>query len=224
VRMVFMYGGGNDGGEAGWPSQMAGEGHVFMERPADATGDDPGRDAERLMKIASGEPVHLVGVSYGGIAAVLAAQQAPSRVRSLTLFEPTCADLAREASSVVSFRRSLEFVVRQRSDPGVSDSAFLAAFQAALGEAAPGAADDESTRALARRLRATPMPWEITLPRTRFRVPTLVVTGGWSDFFEDIAAALVRAGAVHRILPGHGHWVPGHPEAAVTLREFAAST
>jgi pimeloyl-ACP methyl ester carboxylesterase len=222
VRLVFMYGGGNDGGEAGWPSEMAGRGHIFLERPADAAGDDPRRDAERLIKIANDEPVHLVAVSYGGIAAVLAAHQAPSQVRSLTLFEPTCADLAREATSVLSFRRSLEFVVRQRSDPGVSDSTFLAAFQAALGEAAPGAADD-TTGALAKRLRATPMPWEITLPRARFQVPTLVVTGGWSEFFEDIASALVRAGAVHRILSGHGHWVPGHPEAAATVREFAAS-
>jgi hypothetical protein len=154
---------------------------------------------------------------------VLAAHRAPSQVRSLTLFEPTRADLARESASVLSFRRSLEFVVRQRSDPGVSDGAIFAAFVAALGTNAPVAADDEQASAIGKRLRATPMPWEITLPRARFRVPTLVVTGGWSDFFEDIACALVRAGAVHRILSGHGHWVPGHPEAAALLRDFAAS-
>jgi pimeloyl-ACP methyl ester carboxylesterase len=218
-----MYGGGNDGGETGWPTEMAGEGRIFLERPADAAGDDPRRDAERLVRIAHDEPIHLVGVSYGGIASVLAAQRAPSQVRSLTLFEPTCADLAREATSVLSFRRALEPVVRHRSDPGVSDSEFLAAFQAALGEAAPGAADDDAARALAKRLRATPMPWEISLPRERFQVPTLVVTGGWSDFFEDIACALVRMGAAHRVLSGHGHWVPGHPEAAATLLEFTAS-
>jgi pimeloyl-ACP methyl ester carboxylesterase len=223
VRMVFMYGGGNDGGALGWPPEMAGEGRIFLERPADAASDDPSVDAERLARIADGDPVHLVAVSYGGIAAVLAAHQTPSHVQSLTLFEPTCADLAREADSVVSFKRSLEFVVRHRSSPDVSDSDFLTALQEALGEAAPSAGSDDATRDLAKRLRATPMPWEITLPRTHLPVPTLVVTGGWSDFFEDIAAALVRAGAVHRILSGHGHWVPGHPQAAATLREFAAS-
>jgi pimeloyl-ACP methyl ester carboxylesterase len=65
VRLVFMYGGAGDG-ETAWPPEMAGEGHIFLERLADAAGDEPRRDADRLIRIANGEPVHVVGVSYGG--------------------------------------------------------------------------------------------------------------------------------------------------------------
>src|SRR4051812_29791747 len=39
--------------------------------------------------IASADaPVHLVGHSYGGVLAMLAAREAPARVRSLALYEP----------------------------------------------------------------------------------------------------------------------------------------
>jgi pimeloyl-ACP methyl ester carboxylesterase len=36
----------------------------------------------------AGAPVHLVGHSYGGVLAMLAAREAPTRVRSLALYEP----------------------------------------------------------------------------------------------------------------------------------------
>ena len=214
-----MYGAGTDG-RAGWPAAMAGQGCTFMVRLGDAVGDDPNRDSERLVQVAQDGPVHLVAVSYGGIAALLAAQQVPSRVRSLTLFEPTCPDLAPRAASVRSFRRSLEPLMRHRNDPSVTDAAFFRDFAAVTGTPTPQ--DLTELQTLARRLRATPPPWEIDIPRGKLLVPTLVVTGGWSDFFEDIADALVAEGAEHQVLSGHGHWVPDHPEAAQALHEFTA--
>jgi len=214
VRRVFMYGGGDDG-QRGWPPEMVSDGCVFLERMSGSAGDEPLRDADRLTRLVKQGPVHMVAQSYGGIAAVLAAQRLPELVRSLTLFEPSCADLARESSPVRSFRRSLGPVTRRRDDPTFSDSAYMTAFSEALGEASPSRADDDP--ALVARLRATPPPWEIAIPRGRLRVPTLVVTGGWSEYFEVIARALVDEGADHRILTGYGHGVVNHPEAAANL-------
>jgi pimeloyl-ACP methyl ester carboxylesterase len=216
VQLLFMYGGGDD--VSSWPSQLSGDGCTFMARDPSFTGDDPERDAARLVRATATEPVHLVGWSYGGIAALLAAQRAPSRIRSLTLFEPSCADLADTTASTRAFRDSLEPVWRRHSDPGFSDADFLAGFASATGSPLPDNID--ARRALARRLRATAPPWETTIPRERLRVPTLVLTGGWADYFEDIAAALVALGAEHGVLTGCGHDVPFHPEAAAALRSF----
>jgi pimeloyl-ACP methyl ester carboxylesterase len=174
MRLVFMYGGGNNGGEVGWPPEMAGEGRIFLKRLADSVGDDPKRDSDRLVELAQDAPVHLVGVSYGGIAAVLAAQRVPSEVRSLTLFEPTLPHLAPEAASVRALRRSLEPLLSQRNDPRVTDSAFFNTFAAATETPTPSDPDDAQT--FAKRLRATPLPWEVAMPCGQLSVPTLVVT------------------------------------------------
>lgn len=42
----------------------------------------------RAVLTSAGAPVHLVGHSYGGVLAMLAAQETPERVRSLALYEP----------------------------------------------------------------------------------------------------------------------------------------
>src|SRR5438270_12284733 len=47
------------------------------------------QDAERVRgMLAEGGPMHLVGHSYGGLVALIAALGAPEKVRSLALFEP----------------------------------------------------------------------------------------------------------------------------------------
>jgi pimeloyl-ACP methyl ester carboxylesterase len=207
--------GAGDDGPAAWPTALATPGAVFLRRVPGAAGDSPHRDAERLLRLAADDPVHLTAWSYGGLAALLAAHAEPDRVRSLVLLEPSCADLARDAPSVVAFRRGLEPAYRVRGD-----AAFLDAFAAATESPLPD--DPDARTALAERLRATPPPWAVALPRAPLPVPTLVVTGGWAAYFEEIAAALVGLGAQHRVLPGHGHAVPHHPDAPALLRAFAA--
>ena len=70
-------------------------------------------DVEHVVALLEslGEPAHLVGHSYGAFVALLAARAAPTRVRSLVLFEPVAfglldrvedADAARELESVGS--------------------------------------------------------------------------------------------------------------------------
>ena len=221
VQLVFMYGAGRDG-RGGWPPAFAASGDhcTFMKRLPHHLGDDPLVDCERLSSIARRSPIDLIGVSYGGVAALLTARRVPHRIRSLTLFEPSCADLAREAASVTAFRNTLEPVFSVRNDQRVSDADFLAMFVTAMQRVAPG---DQIDPPDVKQLRHTPPPWEIDIPRGRLEVPTLVVTGGWSGYFEDIAAALVRDGATHKSLPGYGHWVPQHPLAAPLLRQFTKS-
>ena len=74
---------------------------------------------------------------------------------------------------------------------------------------------------MAERTRLLTPPWEITTPASPIaEVPTLVITGGWNEEYEEIASALVQAGATHRQLTGFGHRVPDHPEANSLIREW----
>ena len=213
--VVLMYGAGADG-SAAWPPRMRRPGHRFMERSG-SVADDPVADANRIVHDSRAQPVHVVAVSFGGIAAILAAHLAPSRVLSLSLFEPACAHLARQARSVQSLRRRFEPVVAMRDDHTVDDLTYFAAFGTAMGSSRPLA---PQTRSEARRLRRSPLPWEVAIPNGQLPVPTLVVTGGWSDFYEDIADALAAKGAARHTLRGFGHAVINHPRAIDLVDEF----
>ncbi len=71
------------------------------------------------------------------------------------------------------------------------------------------------------RLRALRPPWGTGLTAGRqLRVPTLVVTGGWSELYEEVAQGLVALGARHAVLPGRGHRVQDHPDAGRLLGGF----
>jgi hypothetical protein len=73
------------------------------------------------------------------------------------------------------------------------------------------------------RLRCTPPPWSIEVdPAVPGRVPTLVVTGGWNDAYEDVAKALADSGARHVQLVGHGHRPQDHDQANALMREHWA--
>lgn len=58
---------------------------------------------ERVIE-ALGEPVHLVGHSYGGFLALLAALHHPSRVRSVSVFEPVSFGVLRSTGDAVALR------------------------------------------------------------------------------------------------------------------------
>lgn len=64
----------------------------------------------------------------------------------------------------------------------------------------------------AERLRLLPAP---------LGIPTLVVTGGWNEEYEEIASALAQLGATHRRLTGFGHRVQDHREADSLIRDWA---
>src|SRR3954451_11660458 len=84
---------------------------------------------ERVLEPAS----HLVGHSYGGVIALLAAARRPERVRSLTVIEPPCLDVARGEPIVDDYVEASETIWRLADDP----DAFLRAFLAGVGAPVP---------------------------------------------------------------------------------------
>lgn len=64
-----------------------------------------------LMDLA-GEPVHLVGHSYGGAVLTQVATQAPERVRTLTVVEPVCVNLLAPAGKITEYQEFQAFAGR----------------------------------------------------------------------------------------------------------------
>jgi pimeloyl-ACP methyl ester carboxylesterase len=73
-------------------------------------------------------PAHLVGHSYGGVAALLAAAASPDGVRSLTVIEPPALALVRGLPVTESFIAELNELARTTSDPSAYRAGFLRAF------------------------------------------------------------------------------------------------
>lgn len=222
--VVFLHGAGN-AGVAAWPEQAAATdpGWRFLERaPA---GDDAGRDADRivaLLREAGGG--HVVAHSYGGNAAVLAAHRAPDLVRTLALFEPACLDLARGKATVENHVLAMSPVFAVADDTSVSAAEFSRRFASAMGTEPPDLPADTLEEQVAR-LRALSPPWHTGVdPARGLPGPTLVVTGGWSPMYEEIAASLVQLGAQHRQLPGHRHRPQDASAATGLLRSFWIET
>jgi pimeloyl-ACP methyl ester carboxylesterase len=149
----------------------------------DATGDHPSdyrRDAAAVAELL-GSGAHLVGHSYGGVVALLAAAQQPDRVRSLTLIEPAAHQGAIEhrlVAAAVCEMRAVMDEARQRS----ADDYLRLAFSA--DEARPGP-PERLHRAANSALHELPA-WLAPLPLQEVAVgsyPKLVVSGAW-----DVAA------------------------------------
>lgn len=220
VRTVFLHGAGR-AGRAAWAAQSAVEqdGWLFLDRGP--SGDVPSTDARRIVAALGGSG-HVVAASYGGVAAMLAAEQHPEAVRSLVLFEPACFSLARGGPGVEEHVAALAPVFATAGDPAVSAVEFSRRFAEGLGTSPADLPPDDLEETVAR-LRATTPPWEVQVSTlVPGLVPTLVLTGGWSPLFEEVAAALVAAGAQHRVLAGYNHRPQDHPDAVEALADFWA--
>lgn len=223
MTVVFVHGAGISG-PAAWPQQAAqaaqAEGPwVFLSRDVD--GDDVAKDALRILDEL--RPVgggHVVAHSYGANAALLAARAEATLVRSLTLFEPACFDLARGMPAVEEHIALMDPVFEVADDPSVSAAEFSRRFSAAMGTQPPDVPADELD-ARVRRLRALRPPWGRGLRTdTVASVRTLVVTGGSTPLYEETAHALVGAGARHHVIAGAGHRPQDAAEATPVLRTF----
>jgi len=222
VRVVFVPGSGRSGASA-WPGQAAAVGLgrwscTFLDLAGLADPDEQ-RDAV-LGAIEDGG--HVVAHSAGAVPAMRAAERAHDAVRSLALLEPAAFSATRGGPRVEAHVAGMSAVFADARDPRVRDGEFAVRFLTALG--APGAAiadaGDPSLRSLGRRLRRSTPPWAVPLDRTTpAHVPTLVVTGGWSPLYEEVAESLAVAGARRRVLAGYGHRVQDHPELNGLLAE-----
>jgi pimeloyl-ACP methyl ester carboxylesterase len=137
-------------------------------------------DADDVLELL-GDGGHLVGHSYGGVVAMLAAARRPAVVRSLTLIEPGCYQVAAGDPTV---RAALE---RNRAGmaglpPDLSAEEFLRMSTEPIGLPMP---DPTPRRLRATRSAMRERPcWEADVPVEPLAAapwPKLVITGTWED-------------------------------------------
>ena len=150
---------------------------------------------------------HVVGHSYGGVVALLAAERRPDAVASLAVVEPPAFAVARGHPAV-------EDVVAALADPPREPRAYLELFLPLVGSALrlPDALPPE-LEAGARAAIAERPPQEAAIPFEELRrapFPKLVLSGGHSAAFDAVCDVLERELPAQRaVLPGAGHSIPG---------------
>ena len=149
---------------------------------------------------------HLVGHSYGGVIALLAAARRPELLRSLTVVEPPAFGVARGVPAVdETTARVAEHWTNGPHDPGE----FLRGFFGLVGTSTPPGNFTPELLQGARTLMVERPPSEAEIPLdelARAPFPTLVVSGGHSAAFEAVCDVLAeRLGAERAVLPGAGH-------------------
>lgn len=167
-----------------------------------------------------GDGVHVVGHSYGGFLALLAAAKRPGAVRSLTLIEPSALSVGRGDPDLDAMIARLMPLVA--AAPQVTAEEYLLGFRKALRGLpadAPLALSEQDRRELADPMgrrgvdaaRYEQPQWEADIPldvlaATPF--PKLVISGGWSRAFDAICDTLEQCLSAERaVIQGAGHAV-----------------
>lgn len=148
----------------------------FGGSPADGRVDFE-RDADDVAALLD-QDVHLVGHSYGGVVALLAAARRREAVRSLTVIEPPALGLVRGDSTVE------EFIVRVQKarDEATDPSDYRVRFRAAFGFDAERQELAGAQLEAARSSWHERPPWEAEIPLgDLLGLRVLVVRGDWED-------------------------------------------
>jgi pimeloyl-ACP methyl ester carboxylesterase len=151
---------------------------------------------------------HLIGHSYGGVIALLAAARRPELLRSLTVIEPPAFGAARGIPAADEFmERIQDHWTRGPRDP----EEFLRGFLTLVGSSTPPGNVSPDLLQGARTLMVERPPSEAVIPFDELAsapFPKLVVSGGHSPAFEALCDVLgERLGAERAVLPGAGHSV-----------------
>lgn len=224
VRAVLVHGSISTGEEC-WQGQspLADQGFELVvpdrrgygrAEKSGADGEDFIRDAEDVAELLNGG-AHLVGHSYGGLSALLAAARRPEAVLSLTVVEPPAFALAPDEPAVS------EFVAEQQrlwARSELDDRAFLESFLLTVG-APPEKIPAEMLELWVERvgpLRGGRPVWEAEVPLEELagsRFPKLVVSGGHHPAFDAVCDELTRGiGARRTVITGAGHEVQMNAE------------
>ena len=180
-------------------------------------------DAADVCELLDGRP-HLVGHSYGGVAAALAATIRPDAVRSLTLLEPALF-LPEDDPEVERFRRIGDQVLARGME---TDPETLRTFLRISGAPVPdeGPLPAEVVRGVNRAHGGRP-PSEAHPPLELVRdagIPSLVASGDHHPAIERMCDAVATAlGARRVITPGAGHFVAAAPGFDERLERFLES-
>jgi pimeloyl-ACP methyl ester carboxylesterase len=175
-------------------------------RSPTARGEDFLTDAEDVAELM-GDGAHLVGHSYGGLAALFAAARRPDATLSLTLLEPAAFSLGQHHPAA----RTLVAEVRGLWDQDLPDEDWVIRFLQVVGSD-PDALSPELVAAavpLVPVLRRGRPIWEPELPLVALAsaaFPKVVVSGGHSAGFDAICDELAeRIGASRMVIEGAGH-------------------
>jgi len=232
VQRVVLVHGSVVGGRATWAAQrpLADRFELLvLERPGFAPDSPVERvdfEADAVLVAGLLEPSdHLVGHSYGGVIALLAAAARPDELASLAVIEPPATQVAAGDPVVDAFAAAgaALYASAPREEPEV----FLRRFLEAVGSGFdPPSPLPPELRQGARALAIERGPWEAEIPldalaATQF--PKLVVSGAHHEAFDTICDVLERKLSAERVvLPGYGHVVQRHPDFNDVLADFVA--
>jgi pimeloyl-ACP methyl ester carboxylesterase len=181
----------------------------FGDSPPLARGDFD--EEAPLIAELLGDGAHLIGHSYGGVIALLAAGMRPHAVRSLIVSEPGLMRLAAGDPVVDAMLEHGEEMYR--AGPTMSPAEFLRQFRAGVHSAheTPEVLPESLERGATLAAHERP-PWHADPPLDGLAAapfPKLVISGGHSPVFEAVCDALAeRIGAERRILRGRQHTIP----------------
>jgi pimeloyl-ACP methyl ester carboxylesterase len=215
-RVVLVHG-DVFGAEMTWAGQepLAADFHLQLVNrrgfgnSADTDAEDFEIDAGDVAELLEGG-AHLVGHSYGGVVALLAAASRPRDVRSLVVFEPPAFALTAEDPVTAAFVAEVKVLIA--SDPDTEE--FLARFITLVGgdpARIPKPLPPPLLKAASLQRRGR-WPWEAQIPLdfiARCSFPKLVVSGGHSALFDGVCDVLeAQLPAQRVVLAGAGHSIP----------------
>jgi pimeloyl-ACP methyl ester carboxylesterase len=220
-RIVLVHG-SVTGGRATWQRQVPGLGGRFELEVVERPGFPPNPPVDRVdfeehaRLVAAGlrEGDHLLGHSYGGVIALLAADLAPHALRSLAVIEPPATRVA--LGNPAADRFAADGAAWWAEGPVDDPEAFLRGFLRTVGSSfdPPSPLPPELEQG-ARTLIVERGPWEAEIPLASLAataLPTLVVSGAHHAAFDAICDALAeRLHAERLVLPGYGHTAQRHP-------------
>jgi pimeloyl-ACP methyl ester carboxylesterase len=177
-------------------------------------------DATDICELLDGRP-HLVGHSYGGVGAAIAAIRRPAQVRSLTLVEPALF-FPRDDPEVARFKRMGEqFLTHGLETPPATLREFLVIAGAPVPEQGPL---PEAVLRGVRRAQGSRPPSDACPPLDVLRnagIPTLVASGDHHSVIERMCDAVAAATGAQRVIaPGAGHFVAAAAGFASRFEEF----
>ena len=209
------------GGPEHWAAQRplgeAGYGVLVVDRrgygqsPA-ADGEDYLRDADDIVELLAEQApggAHLVGDSYGAIAALYVAARVPELVRSVTVMEPPAFGIVDDPACRSMIDRIRQVWEQQHPD----DRAFLHALMRAIGDEPSQVPEPilEMLEGNVPLVRGHRPIWEADPPLEDLAshgLPVLVVSGGHHAAFEAVCDAITRELSARReVIPGAGHQI-----------------
>jgi pimeloyl-ACP methyl ester carboxylesterase len=226
-RVVLVHG---SGGNSGWPAQRPLADRFTLVMPT-RSGYPPNPPLERIDFETQSDELHtvleqgdhLVGHSYGGVVALLAASSA--ELGSLTVLEPPAFGVASHDPTVAALVAELMELWPTTLPP----EDFLRRFVAIVGAEynAPSPLPPEM-EASVRALMAERPPWEASLRLEELAAkpfPKLVISGAHHAAFDAVCDDLEqRLEARRAVVGGAGHSIPRSPGFNETLVGFLEAT